>query len=230
MTALVSVVIVSYRDAGLLPAAIDSVLAQDDPALELVVVDNERSGSVAEVVDRYRGRPLRMIPGGLSTTGAGRNTGVAAARGSLLAFLDADDLWPPAGLAAARAALASDPALDGVFGRVRRFVDAEASPIADPDRAAGSAEAPRAARMITAALLDRASFDRVGPFDEAARLGDQIDWVARAADAGLRFGRIDDVVLLRRSHSANTTRERRDEYGEYARVLKQIMDRRRGRA
>ncbi len=230
MTALLSVVMVSYRDAALLPAAIDSALAQDDPAVELVVVDNEGSGAVAEVVDRYRGRPVRMIPGGLPTVGAGRNTGVAAARGSLLAFLDPDDLWPSAALAAMREALASDPALDGVFGRMCRFVDAEASPIADPERAAAIAEAPRAARMITAALLRRAGFDRVGPFDEAARVADQLDWVGRAVDAGLCFGQIDDVVILRRSHSANTTRVRRDEYGEYARVLKQIIDRRRGRA
>jgi hypothetical protein len=79
-------------------------------------------------------------------------------------------------------------------------------------------------------LFRRASFERVGPFDADSILGSEIEWVARAADAGLRFGSLVYPVLLRRSHAGNITRTERDEYGDYARALKRVIDRRRGRA
>jgi glycosyltransferase involved in cell wall biosynthesis len=229
MTGLISVVIVSYRDDPFLPGAIESVLAQDDPAIELLVVDNEPSGAVAEIVMRYSGEPVRRITSEGTTVGAGRNAGARAARGSLLAFLDADDLWPLERLAAARSALADGQGLDGVFGRACTFSDRGVTPIADPAHAARIAGPPQEARMITAAVFRRPGYDRVGPFDAETVLGSELDWVARAEDARLRLGWIDEVVLLRRSHAGNTTRARPEEYGGYARTMKRIIDRRRGR-
>ncbi|HEX3561683.1 MAG TPA: glycosyltransferase family A protein [Solirubrobacterales bacterium] len=227
---LVSVAILAHGHARLLPAAIESVLGQGDPELELLVVEHEPSDQVAEILDRYRDTPLQHLASGGDTPGAARNAGVSAAAGSLLAFLDADDLWPPRRLAAGRSALESDPDLHAAFGRVQTFQDRPGTPIAEPAEAAKVAGPTQTARMITAAVFRRASLERVGPFDAETVLGSEIEWVARAEDAGLRFGWLDDVVLLRRSHDENTTRLHRREYGDYARVLKRVIDRRRGRA
>ncbi len=228
MSDRLSVVILAHGHGDLLPAAVRSVLAQDHPGLELLVVEHEPSGAAERVADD-EAAPIRQVLSGGSTPGAARNAGVAAASGSLLAFLDADDLWPPGRVSAARSALEANPELDAVFGRVRAFTDRDGDPIADHGEAERDADPPRAARLVTAALFRRESLERVGRFDEGAVLGSELEWVARAEDAGLRFGFVDDVVLLRRSHAGNTTRTQRDDYGEYARALKRVIDRRRGR-
>ena len=228
MSDRLSVVVLAHGHGELLPAAVGSVLAQEHPDLEVLVVEHAPSAAFEQLAERDAAAPLRQVLSGGKTPGAARNAGVSAAGGSLLAFLDADDLWPPGRVAAARAALEA-PGLDAVFGRVRAFTDRKDDPIADPAEAARDADPPRAARLITAALFRRESLDRVGRFDEGAVLGSEIEWVAAAEDAGLRFGFVDDVVLLRRNHARNTTRTQRDDYGEYARALKRVIDRRRGR-
>jgi glycosyltransferase involved in cell wall biosynthesis len=229
MTELASVVILTHGHARLLPAAIQSVLAQGDPAVEMLLVEHAPSNEVTEVAERFRNAPVRRVSSGGETPGAARNAGAAAANGSLLAFLDADDLWPRGRLAVARAELERDPGLDAVFGRVRTSTDHGPTPVGDPDEAARLADPPEAVRLVTTAVFRRPSFERVGPFEAERLLGSELEWITRAEDAGLRFGRLDEPVLLRRSHAANTTRTQRREYGDYARALKDIIDRRRGR-
>jgi glycosyltransferase involved in cell wall biosynthesis len=229
MTELASVVILAHGHARLLPAAIQSALAQEDPAVEVLLVEHAPSDEVTEIVERFRDAPVRRVFSGGETPGDARNAGASAAKGALLAFLDADDLWPRGRLAVARAELGRNPELDAVFGRVRTFIDRGPIPVGDPDEAARLAGPPEAARLITTAVFRRPSFERVGPFEAERLLGSELDWIARAEDAGLRFGRLDEPVLLRRSHADNTTRTQRREYGDYARALKDIIDRRRGR-
>jgi glycosyltransferase involved in cell wall biosynthesis len=229
MTERVSVVILAHGHARLLPAAIRSVLDQGDPDLELIVVEHEQSGP-AEGLPEHPSVPLSQLISGGNTPGAARNAGVDAATGSLLAFLDADDLWPPGRLATGRSALEADAELDAVFGQVRAFDDRDGDPIGDPAQAMRDAGTPQAARLVTAALFRLESLRRVGRFDDRTVLGSEIEWVARAEDAGLRFAMLEEVVLLRRNHAANTTRTQREDYGEYARALKRVIDRRRGRS
>jgi GT2 family glycosyltransferase len=79
-------------------------------------------------------------------------------------------------------------------------------------------------------LARRSAMDRVGPFDPARRLGEFVDWFARARDAGLESRVLPDLVLWRRIHPGNMVRERREEFAEYPRLLKAVLDRRRGLA
>lgn len=92
MKPLVSVVIPSYNMAAFIPLTVESVLAQDHPRVELIVVDDGSSdGSVAAL--RRFGERIRLIEQKNAGACAARNRGLKEARGEFVAFLDCDDLW-----------------------------------------------------------------------------------------------------------------------------------------
>jgi glycosyltransferase involved in cell wall biosynthesis len=89
---LVTVVVPVFNCAAYLPHAVESVRRQTYAPIEIVIVDDGSTDRTGEVVEGMGGiaaverRPHQGI-------GAARNAGVARARGELLAFLDADDLF-----------------------------------------------------------------------------------------------------------------------------------------
>ena len=93
---IISVIIPCYNHGGYLGKAIDSVLGQSYPNVEVIVVDDGSSDDTREVAAAY-GEKVRYIykeNGGLS---AARNTGLEHAKGAYIVFLDADDwLYPKA--------------------------------------------------------------------------------------------------------------------------------------
>jgi glycosyltransferase involved in cell wall biosynthesis len=97
-TPLISVVIPTYNRGWTLGEAVDSVLSQEYPAYELIVVDDGSTDNTPDVLDTYGDRitVIRQKSRGVS---AARNRGVQGAAGSLIAFLDSDDLWLPGKLA-----------------------------------------------------------------------------------------------------------------------------------
>jgi glycosyltransferase involved in cell wall biosynthesis len=91
---LVSVVIPTYDRAGLLPRALDSVLAQDYPEFEVLVVDDGSTDGTAGVVAGYGDPRIRYLRQDRNRgVAAARNRGLREARGDLIAFLDSDDEW-----------------------------------------------------------------------------------------------------------------------------------------
>ena len=124
-SSLISVVIPTFnREPRMLGAALDSVLAQDVPSLEIIVVDDGSATSAAQFVQTY-GQPVRFYEQSNGGIASARNAGVALSRGNLLAFLDSDDLWEPDKLARQVEALRSDPGLEAVFGQAEQFYDTE---------------------------------------------------------------------------------------------------------
>src|SRR5438067_1445222 len=94
----VSVIIPTYNRADLLAEAIQSVLAQTAPVHEIVVVDDGSTDSTPELLAYIAGRVSNLKVVSLEHTplvGLVRNAGVAASNGSLVAFLDSDDVWKP---------------------------------------------------------------------------------------------------------------------------------------
>src|SRR5262245_24730960 len=91
---LVSVVIPTFNRAHLITGAIESVLAQTLPPLEIIVVDD---GSTDDTPERLAPYLDRIVFLGQENRGvsAARNAGIQAARGNLIAFLDSDDVWHP---------------------------------------------------------------------------------------------------------------------------------------
>ena len=90
----VSVVIPTYNRAGFVREAIASVLEQDYPDVELIVVDDGSCDDSAAVVGSF-GPAVQYLWQENRGVSAARNRGVAASTGGLIAFLDSDDLWLP---------------------------------------------------------------------------------------------------------------------------------------
>jgi glycosyltransferase involved in cell wall biosynthesis len=114
---MVSVVIPCFNHAHYLTEAIESVLAQTYPHLEVVVVDDGSTDNTSEVAARYPGvRLVRQPNQGLS---AARNTGIRQTNGDYLIFLDADDRLLPSCVEAGLDCFRRHPECAFVSGRFR---------------------------------------------------------------------------------------------------------------
>ncbi|SEE13344.1 Glycosyl transferase family 2 [Rhizobiales bacterium GAS188] len=91
---LVSVLINNYNYARFLGAAIDSVLHQDYPFIEIVVVDDGSTDDSREIIAGYGDRIVSVLKAN-GGQGSAFNAGVVASRGEILCFLDADDVFFP---------------------------------------------------------------------------------------------------------------------------------------
>ena len=97
MSESVAVVIPSFNRRHVLPRALDSVLAQERAADEIILVDDGSTDETQELQVRYpQVRYIRQENRGVS---AARNAGIAAADADWIAFLDSDDEWLPGKLA-----------------------------------------------------------------------------------------------------------------------------------
>lgn len=190
----VSIVIPIHNRAHCVGRAVASVLSQrpsDDgdplPAWELIVVDDGSSDDGAAVVEAYGDPRVRVIRHPVNQGAASaRNTGIAAARGSLVAFLDSDDEWTPEKLARQTAAMNRPDAPDVSFTGFVMSRDADgAAVIRRPALAPGAAGfldgcfvAPGSTMMAR-----RACLLAVGPFDASLPRLEDWDWLLRMTDS-----------------------------------------------
>ncbi|MET9370329.1 glycosyltransferase [Streptomyces griseoflavus] len=115
----VSVVVATRERAGQLARALDSLLAQEHPRFEIVVVDNApATGATRELVRRAYGERVRYVREPVPGLAAAHNTGLAAARGEVIAFTDDDVVADPRWLTELTAPFAADPRLGCATGLI----------------------------------------------------------------------------------------------------------------
>jgi glycosyltransferase involved in cell wall biosynthesis len=223
--ALVSCIVPVYNCEAYLAESIESILAQPHRPIEVIVVDDGSTDRTAEVIRGFGDRVR-----GLTQPNAGpavaRNTGLAAARGTFIAFNDSDDLWVSGKLATQMALLEARPELDFCVGHVQNFWVEEMRD--EADRYKGHRRSEPIAGWVTPTLLARRSaFERVGAMNATLGHGDSADWFLRARESGLRGELLPDVLLRRRIHANNRSRitatQSRD---EFLALLKRNKDRR----
>ncbi len=217
---VVSVVIPVRDHAAYIGEAIESVLAQTRPVAEVIVVDDGSTDGSADVAERF-GPPVRVLRRPPAGGPAARNTGVAASGGAVLTFLDADDVWPPDRLALMLDRLEADDGPDLVFGLLEEFrtPEVKARTLPEPRPAAP-------ATMTSTLLLDRMTFDRVGPFSADIAIADFAPWLTRARALGLREAIVDAVVTRRRVHPVNAAAWKNQRKGLTAAIRAALAERR----
>lgn len=94
---MISVIMLTYNREMLVPHAIESILAQTYQDFEFIIVDNGSTDHSGRIADKYAKRDsrIRVIHRGRGNIGSGRNTGLAAARGEYITFIDDDDWAEP---------------------------------------------------------------------------------------------------------------------------------------
>jgi glycosyltransferase involved in cell wall biosynthesis len=219
-------VVVPARDAErYIDQALRSILDQDPAPLEVIVADNGSTDRTAEIAaDHAPAVTVLRLPraGGPPTS---RNAAIAASRGSLVAFLDADDIWEPGKLAAQLAALESDPGLGYVLGHQRLLVEpgSELPPWARLDAFDG--ESP--CHLTSALLVRREVLEAVGPFSEESPHAETADWFLRAHELGVRGQILPRLVVRKRVHGGNISGDQAIARSGVLHAIKGSLDRRR---
>lgn len=208
----VSVVIPTYNYARYIPEAIDSVLAQSFEELEVIVVDDGSTDKTAEILRAFSGQ-IRTICQEHRGLSAARNTGIRAARGLYVAFLDSDDLWLPEKVSLQVARLDAEPDVGLVYCETLLFDDsapAKLTPHSDWASHPSGRILPWLVRQNVVPsptpLVRRELFERVGLFDETLSACE--DW-----DMWIRIGRVCEIAYVNqvlakyRRHQENMSRD-----------------------
>ena len=217
MRPLVSVVIPVFNGEKFLRDAVESVLAQKYSPLEIIIVDDGSTDGTASVARSFT-ETVRYLHQANSGPAAARNRGIERAKGSLIAFADADDLWPAAKLELQLPALINDPAIEIVMGRIQQVRLSETGEEFDD---------PAFSVNLGSAVIRKTLFERVGLFDETMRYSEDVDWFMRAREGGAAIMTIDAVTLFYRQHEENMTRGKSTSELNVLKTLKRSLDRRR---
>lgn len=218
------VVVPAYNAERYLAEALETILAQSEVRVEVVVVDDCSTDGTRRLAESFADRGVRCLGSPARRgVGAARNLGIAAVTGEFLAFLDADDLWPAGRTGILVAALRSHGGPCIAIGMAEQFICPTLSPAQQARLRAPPPPVP--AYMAGGVLMRRTDFDRVGPFDVSLTFGEFIDWFGRARKAGLAEVQVPDIVLRRRLHADNMTIRQRASATDYLEVIRRELAR-----
>ena len=203
----VSIVTISFNQAEFLERTIQSVLTQDYPDIEYIVVDPGSTDGSRDIIQRYSGRISRVILRPDRGAADGLNGGFAAATGEILGFLNSEDFLLPGAVTSAVSYLGRHEGIDVVSGHSNligpdeRFLRRLYS-----DRMSLDRFIYRGVILMQASTFFRRKiFDRTGGF----RIDNKVCWDGELfldmALAGGRFAVVDEFWSAYRLHSKSIT-------------------------
>jgi len=227
----------AYNARPYIAEAIRSVLDQDYPYLELIVVDDGSSDGTPELAEGF-GERVKVICQANAGPAAARNKGIAAANGEFIAFLDADDVWLPGKISSQVEYMRTHADTAVVYGVFSRW-------LSNPDGSFGSQPLPcdgdSEIALVTAhsgwiytkllfdnivhiitAMVRRSVVDRLGGFDETLATGEDYDFWLRMS-RHFRADKLNRVLACYRIHASSITKVPRAANNEYE-VLKKMLD------
>lgn len=225
MPPLISCVIPVYNGERFVAAAVESVLAQTWRPVEVVAIDDGSTDETPRVLSGF-GERIKVIGQKNAGQSAARSRGIWAATGELIAFLDADDLWLPEKLALQMARLAEHPAAEACTSLIENFWEADLAE--EAERLQRTAHGQPAVASWPGLLVRRGVFERVGGPDPELDHFDAREWLHRARTSGVVVEHVDQVLVRRRIHRDNRSRQREDRARtEMLSVAKKLLARRR---
>jgi glycosyltransferase involved in cell wall biosynthesis len=222
MKPLISVIMPVYNGERYLTGTIKSILSQNYKPIEIIAVDDGSADNSAQIIKQFSS--LRYYFQTNSGPNATRNAGIKKARGDFLAFIDQDDIWLPGKLTRQMSAFEGKPDLDIVYGHVEQFYSSDINEIKVHIKQSNMI---MPGYIPSAMMVKRKSLLLVGLFDAKLRMGELIDWYARAMEQHLISAMLPDIVVKRRIHETNIGILEPQSRIDYVRALKTTLDRRR---
>lgn len=209
---LVSVVMPTYNQARFLREAIRSVLLQDDPRWELLVINNFSEDDTREVIGSFADPRIRSEDfRNHGIIAASRNRGIQLSRGRFVAFLDSDDLWYPAKLSRCLKAMAggTDAVCHGMRINKDGIPDGDLVPSPPPEDLYRTLLLRGNSLITTSSVIIRKEcLTRAGGFCEEREIVASEDyelWL-RLAREGTRFLPLREVLGEYRVHGRSASR------------------------
>jgi glycosyltransferase involved in cell wall biosynthesis len=209
---LVSVIVPAYNVADYIGDALNSVLAQTFTDYEIIVINDGSPDTEAleKVLAPYLSRIvyLKQENGGVS---AARNTGIKAARGSLIAFLDGDDTWLPHYLEVQVPRIQADPTIDVLYPNVIMFGDSSEAGEEFMTICPSNGEVTferlllQECNVSNCSIAKRETILRAGLFDESLRSVEDFDLWLRVIKQGGRIAYHRDVLARYRRRQGSLT-------------------------
>lgn len=236
MDPLISVIMPAYNARPFIDQAIRSVLDQDYPHIELIVVDDGSTDGTLELAGQFGDR-VRVMRQKNAGPAAARNRGIAASRGELIAFLDADDVWLPGKASMQVRYLKDHPEVGVVYGDFQHWSPQPdgtfpAPPLRISQKAPFAIFPEHSGWIYTALLFDnvvhiitamlrREVIDKVGGLDETLPTGEDYDFWLRISRQ-FRADKLDCTIAYYREHASGITKTPRKENNEYKVLVKTL--------
>lgn len=215
----VSVIIPIYNAQATVSEALDSVLAQTYTDYEMIVVNDGSTDNSEGIIRRYLTAgmgDITCVTQRNKGAAAARNAGIRIARGELIAFLDADDLWDKDKLKTSVETLDAHPGVMLAFSDMRHHVDGEAVHASYLHErgyrhvASGQIydNLLKENFIFTPTVVMRKSiFAKAGYFDESLKIAEDYDlWLRITKDSEVLF--IDRPLVTRRRTGSNITQDK----------------------
>lgn len=207
---LVTVVTPTLQTERFISATIESVMKQDYPKIEYIVMDGGSTDGTLDVLRSYerkhpRNIDFRWFSSPDKGTSDAINNGLARAQGSVLGYLNADDTYAPGAIRAAVEALTQDPAAQGVYGDAD-WISEQGSVIGRYPTHAFVPEMLQSECFICqpASFIRREAFFAIGGFDASLQFGYDYDFWIRFSKQ-YRLIQTNRVLAASRMYVANKT-------------------------
>lgn len=213
MSGDLSVIMPLYNCERWVEEAVRSVLDRADGLLELIVVDDGSTDAGAEIVASIDG-PIVLVHQQHAGPAGARNAGVRLARGKIIGFHDADDIWLAEAPDERRAAI--EGGAEVALARVQILMGDPPQPFADPLHSVS----------LPGIFATRRALQTVGEFDESIVHGEDTDWVMRMKEAGVHARYVDQVGFAYRKRPGSLTTDRSANRPALVQRLKESLERR----
>lgn len=190
----------SLNCGGYIDAALYSIWRQSIAVGEVIIIDSNSQDDTLNVINRHiaAGYPIKLIQSTPVSPAVARNLGIRESTGDLIAFLDADDLWPDDKLVRQVGHLDLHPGSEMVTGYICYF-----------EKSNSQCTAPEIDSKtqhlfhvhVGACLYRKSCFSILGKaFDEDFVFGEDVDLLLRLRESGLRFDILRSIELYYRVH------------------------------
>ena len=235
----VSVCIPAYRAAEILPATLRSVIAQDHPSFEVVVIDNASGDGTDRAARRFTADPRVRFTAFSEHLGLADNwrRAMDLCRGELVKLVCADDLIHPTALRKQADVLRNDPSVSVVASR-RHLIDGDGYVLARSmglHQLVGRHTGADVARQIVtfginpvgepgSVMFRRSDYEAVGGWDASCVFNMDIDLFLRLLGRGDMYGQKESLAAFRVWTQSLSSHHDEEQFQENLRFIQRVRD------